>query len=72
MLYEILLDAPRSSYDPINNPGPHVDGIVGFTNVKYADLVTSQLKELSLRWSFRGQASSVSSTSTQSEDVHYV
>jgi hypothetical protein len=41
MLYEILLDAPRSNYDPIQNIGPHVDGIVGSANVKYGDLVTS-------------------------------
>jgi hypothetical protein len=48
MLYDILLDAPRSNYDPRQNPKPHVDGIVGSANVKSADLVTSQLKELSL------------------------
>jgi hypothetical protein len=52
--------------------GPHVDGIVGTANVKSADLVTSQLKELSLSQFVGGQASSVSSTPTQSVDVHSV
>jgi hypothetical protein len=72
MLYKILPDAPRSSYDPRQNLGPHVDGIVGSANVKSVDLVTSQLKELSLNQSVGGKASSVSSTPTQSADVHYV
>jgi hypothetical protein len=48
MLYDILPDALRSSYDPRKNHGPHVDGIVGSANVKSVDLVTSQFKELSL------------------------
>jgi hypothetical protein len=72
MLYTILLDTPRSNYDPRQNPGPHVDGIVGSANVKYADLVTSHLKELSLNQSIEGPNLSVSSTPTQSMDVHYV
>jgi hypothetical protein len=72
MLYEILPDAPRSNYDPRQNLGPHADGIIGSTNVKSTDLVTSQLKELSLSQSVGGQASSVSSTPTQSVDVHSV
>jgi hypothetical protein len=48
MLYKILPDTPRSNYDPRQNPGPHADGIIGSANVKSIDLVTSQLKELSL------------------------
>jgi hypothetical protein len=48
MLYEILPDTQRSNYDPRQNLRPHVDGIVGSANVKSIDLVTSQLKELSL------------------------
>jgi hypothetical protein len=72
MLYEILPDAPRSNYDPRQNLGPHADGIVGSANVKSADLVTSQLKELSLNQSVGGPTSSVSSTPTQSVDVHSV
>jgi hypothetical protein len=29
MLYEIIPDTPQSNYDPRQNPGPHVDGIIG-------------------------------------------
>ena len=48
MLYEIFLDAPRSNYDPRQNPRPHVDGIIGSANANSTDLVTNQLKDLSL------------------------
>jgi hypothetical protein len=72
MLYEILPDARRSNYDPRQNLRPHADGIVGFANVKYADSVTSHLKELSINQSVGGPASSVSSNPTQSVDVHFV
>ena len=44
MLYEIPPDAPRSNYDPRQKPEPHADGIVGSTNVKSADSLTSHLK----------------------------
>jgi hypothetical protein len=70
MIYEILLDALSSKYDPRQKLEPHVDGIVGFANVKYADSVTSHLKELSLNQSVGGPNYSVSSTPTQSTDVH--
>jgi hypothetical protein len=72
MLYVILLDAPRSNYDPRQKPGPHVDGIVGSSNVISTDSVTSHLKELSLNQSAGGLASSMSSNPTQSMDVHSV
>jgi hypothetical protein len=72
MLYEILLDASRSKYEPRQNPGPHADGIVGSSNVKSAASVTSHLKELSLNHSVGGPTSSVSSNPTQSTDVHSV
>jgi hypothetical protein len=39
MLYEILADALRSKYDPRQNLGPHVDGIIGSANAKSIDLV---------------------------------
>jgi hypothetical protein len=72
MLYKILRDAPRSNYDPRQNLRPHADGIVGSSNVKSIDLVTTQLKELSLNQSIGGPTSSMSSTPTQLEDVHFV
>jgi hypothetical protein len=48
MLYHLLLDAPWSTYNPRKKPGPHADGIVGAANVKFVDMVTNHLKELSL------------------------
>jgi hypothetical protein len=72
MLYQLLPDAPRSTYDPRQKLGPHADGIVGSANVKSTDSVTNQLKELSLSQSVGGPTSSVSSNPTQSTDVHSV
>jgi hypothetical protein len=72
MLYHLLPDAPRSTYDPRKKPRPNADDIVGSANVKSADSVTNQLKELSLSQSAGGPASSVSSNPTQSADVHSV
>jgi hypothetical protein len=48
MLYHLLPDAPWSTYNPRKKPRPHADGIVGSANIKSADSVTNQLKELSL------------------------
>ena len=39
LLYEIIPNAPRSSFDPKVKPGPHADGIVGCTSAKPADSV---------------------------------
>ena len=72
MLYKILPDAPRSNYDPRQNFGPHVDGIVGSANVKSIDLVKNQLKELSLRQSIGEKSSFVSSIHTYLADMHSV
>jgi hypothetical protein len=72
ILYEILTDASRSNYNPRQNLRPHVDDIVGSANVKYGDSVKSHLKELSLNQYVGGTISSMSSTPTQSADVHSV
>ena len=64
MLYEILPDAPQSNYDPRQNPEPHVDGIIGSANDKSTELVTNQLKDLSLIQLVVGQALDFSSTPT--------
>jgi hypothetical protein len=72
MLYEIIPDASRSNYDPRVYPRPHVDVIIGSTNAKPIDLVTNQSKDFSLRNFVVGQASSLSSTPTQSVYVHFV
>ena len=39
LLYEIIPNAPHSSFDPKVKPGPHVDGIVGCMSTKPVDLV---------------------------------
>jgi hypothetical protein len=69
MLYEILLDSSRSNYDPRQKPGPHADGIIGSANAKSTDLVTNQLKDLSLSQIVVGQDSTSSSTPTQSMEM---
>jgi hypothetical protein len=72
MLYHLLPEALRSTYDPRKNPISHADGIVGSANVKSTDMVKNQLKELSLSQSVGGTTSFVSSNPTHSEDVHSV
>ena len=42
LLYEIIPNAPRSSFDPKIRPGPHADGIVGCTSTKPLDLVVKK------------------------------
>ena len=39
LLYEIIRNTLRSSFDPKIKPGPHADGIAGCTSTKPADLV---------------------------------
>jgi hypothetical protein len=63
MFYHLLPDAPRSNYDPRHNPGPHVDGIVGSTNVNSTE---------SARKSTKRMTSYASSKPTQWVDVHSV
>jgi hypothetical protein len=72
LLYHILPNTSLSIYDPRQNLRPHVDGIVGTTNVGSTNLVTSHLKELSLNQSIGGPNSSMFSNPTQSMDVLYV
>jgi hypothetical protein len=72
MLYHLLLDTPRSTYDPRKKLGPHADGMLGSANVKSVDSLTNQLKELSLIQFARELTSSVPSNPTQSIYVHSV
>jgi len=72
VLYEILPNMSQSKYEPRKYLGPHVDVIIGSANAKSTYLVMNQLKDLSLIHPVVGQASSLSSTPTQSVDVHYV
>jgi hypothetical protein len=72
MLYEILLDAPRSTYNPRQKPRPHADRIVGSANMKCVDSMTIHLRELYLNQSVGGKTSSISSNPTKSVDVNFV
>ena len=46
LLYDIIPNAPRSSFDPKVKPGPHVDGIVGCASAKPTDSVEKQVSQL--------------------------
>ena len=59
-LYEIISNAPRSSFDPKVKPGPHADGIVGCASAKPADSVAKQVGQLSINQSASGQATALS------------
>ena len=48
LLYEIIPNAPLSSFDPKVKPGPHANGIVGCASVKPVDSVAKQVSQLSL------------------------
>ena len=56
LLYEIIPNAPHSSFDPKVKPGPHADGIVGCASAKPADSVAKQASHLSINQSALGQA----------------
>jgi hypothetical protein len=64
MLYEILLDTPRSKYDPRQNLEPHSNVSIVSANFKSTELVTSQLKEYYLIHYVGGKSSSMSFTPT--------
>ena len=68
LLYEIIPNAPHSSFDPKVKPRPHDDGIVGCTSTKPADLVVQQVSQLSINQSALGQATT-SSQPTQTVRV---
>ena len=68
LLYEIIPNTPRSSFDPKIKPGPHVDGIVGCTSAKLADSITKQVSQLSINQLISGQATA-SSQPTQTMSV---
>ena len=56
ILYEIILNAPRSNFNPKIKPGPHVNGIVGSISTKPVDSVMKQVSQLSLNQYVSGQA----------------
>ena len=56
LLYEIIPNAPRSSFDTKVKPGPHVDGIVGCASVKPMDSVAKQVSQFPINQSASGLA----------------
>ena len=61
LLYEIIPNAPCSSFDPKVKPGPHADGIiVGCASTKPMDSVVKQVIQLSINQSTSGQATASS------------
>ena len=51
LLYEIIPNAPCSSFDPKVKPGPHADDIVGCASAKPADSVAKKVSQLSINQS---------------------
>ena len=68
LLYEIIPNAPRSSFDPKMKPRPHADGIVGCTSAKPVDSVVKKVSQLSINQYTSGQATT-SSQPTQMASV---
>ena len=68
LLYEIIPNAPHSSFNPKVKPGPHADGIAGCTSAKPTDSVAKQVSELSINQYSLGQATT-SSQPTQTMSV---
>ena len=60
LLYEIIPNVPRSSFDPKVKPGPHANGIVCCASAKLVDSVAKQVSQLSINQSTLGQAMALS------------
>ena len=68
LLYEIIPNAPRSSFDPKVKSGPHANGIVSCTSTKPVDSIVKRVSQLSINQSTSGQATA-SSQPTQTVSV---
>ena len=68
LLYEIIPNTPRSSFDPKVKPGPHANGIVGCASKKPTGSIAKQVAQLSINQSALGQATA-SSHPAQMENV---
>ena len=53
-LYDIIPNAPRSSFDPKVKPRPHADGIVDCASAKPVDSVVKQVSQFSINQSASG------------------
>ena len=56
LLYEIIPNAPRSSFDPKVKPWQHADGIIGCMSTKPMDSVVKKVSQLSINQYASGQA----------------
>jgi hypothetical protein len=73
LLYNILLDAPRSILDKTRQrAGPHANGIVGSAQTKPAEKLTKQLQQLSIQHTTASQTTSLAAPPTQTSEVHTV
>jgi hypothetical protein len=71
LLYNILLDAPRSILDKTRQrSGPHADGIVGSAQTKPVEQLTKQLQQLSIQQSVASQTTALAAPPTQMSEVH--
>ena len=68
LFYEIILDAPRSNFNPKFKHGPHVDDIIGSASAKPIGSITNQMNNLSIKQPTSRQATA-SSHPTQMMDV---
>ena len=67
-MYEIILNTPRSNFDPKFKHGPHADGIIVSTSAKPVGSVTNQMDKFPINEPTSGQAMN-SSHPTQKTDV---
>ena len=59
LLYEMIPNAPHSSFDPKVKPRSHADGIVGCASTKPMDSVENQVSQLSINQYTLGQATTL-------------
>ena len=71
LLYEIIPNDQRFSFDPKIKPGPHAGGIVGYISTKPLDSVVKQVSQFLINQSMSGQATT-SSQPTQSTSALFV
>jgi hypothetical protein len=73
MIYEILPDTVRSTFDFVKTKfGPHDDGNMGSMQNHPMDLLSNQMKQLSLQKNVANQTSSMDAPASQTSEVHAV
>jgi hypothetical protein len=73
MLYNILPDAPRSTFNLTKlKSGPHDDGIVGSTQSNPTDQLSNQMQHFSIQNIAASQNLSTTAPTTHTSEVHSV